>query len=360
MITKRRLLVPAFAALLLAAPIPARAQGDATVIRDASRAVSDAGRAVSRAVTRYQGRREDARFEQTDRQTKTVPLGPAGFLALHNIAGDITITAGGGDNATIEIIKVARGSSDADAKELLGLVPVEIIERKGSNRVEVVARYPEHRGGRGGRRNFNVTTTYRVVAPAGTRIKTDSISGSITVSGIRGELTLGTISGNLRIQDAGRVVNGSTISGNVELVSVQNDAVVNLSSTSGNVTARGLRVQKIDLGSISGSVRGQDLHSNSANLHTMSGNVEYSGTLTSGGRYEFRSHSGDVRLTFGSGVGFEIEASTFSGEVRSGLALQLSQGGGGGRNRTIRGTFGDGKARIEAGSFSGNVVINGR
>jgi hypothetical protein len=291
---------------------------------------------------------------ESARETRTVKVGAAGLIELRNIAGDITVTAGGGDTATIEIIKTARGSSAADAREQLGLVPVEVIERSG--RVEVSARYPDDNRRRG-RRNINVSTAYRVTAPAGTRIKANSISGNLAATGVHGDLALNSISGDIRVERAGTVVRGQSISGNVELISAADEAVVELSSTSGNVTARGVRVRRLDLGSISGDVRGTDLRCDSANLHTMSGNVEYGGSLTSGGTYEFRTHSGDVRLTLSGGTGFEIEASTFSGEVRSGLELRLESTGR--RNRTIRGTYGDGRARIEASSFSGTVIING-
>ena len=355
---RRALFTPLLASAIAVAAAPAAfaaPQSAADMARDAREAARDAAVEVrkARAVTRYQGRR-DNRFEETARETRTVKVGAGGLIELRNIAGDIIVTAGGGDSATIEITKTARGSSAADAREQLGLVPVEVIERAG--RVEVSARYPENNR-RGNRRNINVSTAYRVTAPAGTRLKVDSISGNVATTGVHGDLALNSISGDIRVERAGNVVNGQSISGNVELISAADDAVVELSSTSGNVTANGVRVRRLDLGSISGDVRGTDLRCDSANLHTMSGNVEYGGSLTSGGTYDFRTHSGDVRLTLSGGTGFEIEASTFSGEVRSGLELRLESAGR--RNRTIRGTYGDGRARIEASSFSGTVIING-
>lgn len=352
MVNRRAFLMPVLAAALMPALPSFAAAGQDVRVAEAARDVARAAKVVSR----YQGNRNQNRAEQTTSETKTVRIGQGGLLELRNIAGDITITAGGGDTATVEITKRARGTSDADAREQLALVRVEVAETAG--RAEVRAVYPENRERRG-RRNFSVETSYRVTAPAGARIKTDSISGTITVSGIRGELALGTISGNIAVRDGGQRITGQTISGNVELISAQNDAVVNLSSTSGNVVASGIKVRRLELGSISGTVRGRDLQCDQANLHTMSGNVEYTGSLTAGGRYEFRTHSGDVRLTVGSGTGFELEASTFSGEVRSGLQLRL-EGTTGRRNRTVRGTFGDGRARIDASSFSGDVIINGR
>jgi hypothetical protein len=345
----RAFLIPVLAAAMAAASAAPAFAGQAAVAREA--------REAARALTRYQGNRNQNRVEErAPRDTRTARIGANGSIELRNIAGDITITAGGGDMATVEIIRTARGTSAADAREQLELVRIESAD--GPGRLEVREVYPERRG-RESRRNFSVTTEYRVTAPAGARVRANSISGSLSVAGLRGELTLNSISGDVTVRDAGQLVKGQSISGNVQLVSAQNDAVVELSSTSGNVTARGVRLRRIDLGSVSGSVIGRDLQCDQGNLHTVSGNVEYSGTLTTGGRYAFRTHSGDVRLTVGTDTGFELEASTFSGEVRSGLQLRI-QGDLGRRNRTIRGTYGDGGARIEASSFSGDVVINGK
>ena len=350
MINRRLISLPLAAALAAAIPAGAAAQDlrIAEVTREAARA--------ARTVSRYQGNRNQNRAEQSDRQDCRLRVPQGGLLELRNIAGDITVTAGSGEAATIQITKTAHGPTEADARAQLGLVRVECTD--AGNRAEVRAIYPE-RNARAGRRNFSVTTTYHVTAPAGARIKTDSISGNVTVSGIRGELTLGTISGNVTVRDGGQRITGQSISGNVELVSAQSDAIVELSSTSGNVRANRVKVRRLDLGSISGSVTGADIQAEQAELHTMSGNVEYTGTLVPGGRYELRTHSGDVRLTVAGGTGFELEASTFSGEVRSGLQLRMS-GETGRRTRTVRGTYGDGRARVEASSFSGNIVINGR
>jgi DUF4097 and DUF4098 domain-containing protein YvlB len=344
---RRAWYLPLIAVLLLPAAPAASGEQLTDVARDVARA--------ARTVTRYQGGR-DQRAEQRSVERKQVRVGAGGLLELHNIAGDITVTAGGGDTATIEITKIARAATDAEARELLDLVKVETSETAA--RAEVRAVYPEPNQ-RNRRRNFNVSTEYRVVAPAGARIRTDTISGDVSVSGIRGELTLGSISGNIVVRDAGQRISGNSISGNVELISAQENAAVELSSTSGNVRANGVHVRRIDMGSVSGSVTGRDIRSEQAELHTVSGNVEYTGSLVPNGRYKFGTHSGDVRLTFDSGTGFELEASTFSGEVRSNLQLRV-EGNVSRRNRTVRGTYSNGGARVEANSFSGNVVINGR
>ena len=164
MIRTRTLLIPVLAAALAQSAAPAFAD-QAAVAREVREA---------RAVTRYQGNRSQ-RFEQSDRKTHSAKIGAAGILDLRNVAGDITVTAGSGDTATVEILRTARGSSDADAREQLALVRIAIAETAA--RLEIREIYPERRGRE--RRNFSVTTEYRVTAPAGARVRLDSVSGSI-------------------------------------------------------------------------------------------------------------------------------------------------------------------------------------
>lgn len=60
-------------------------------------------------------------------------------------------------------------------------------------------------------------------------------------------------------------------------------------------------------------------------------------------------------------MGFELNASSFSGTITSDLALTMTSGGdnerGRRRRQEIRGTFGDGSAVLELNAFSGNVRI---
>ena len=85
-----------------------------------------------------------------------------------------------------------------------------------------------------------------------------------------------------------------------------------------------------------------------------------SGNLAKSGRYELNSHSGDVRLTLGSGTGFELEASSFSGSVHSDLPLKSSGDGDAedapGRRRSLHGVFGDGSAVLNVTTFSGSIT----
>jgi DUF4097 and DUF4098 domain-containing protein YvlB len=322
-------------------------------------------RAIVEAARAYQRRsRDDNREEQTERSTKVVKLGADGALALGNIAGDITVTRGGGSDATIEIVKTARGRTVEDAKELLALVPVEVTERNG--RVDVKTRYPnEDEQRRNNRRNINgVSVAYTVTAPAGTRLTIDSISGSIKVTDIKGDINANSISGDVRISGAGRIGTAKTISGMVEISQTQSDGPVAGSSVSGDVIFRSVTARRMDGGSVSGNIKFEDVQCERVNSQTMSGNVWFSGALARNGRYELHSFSGDVRVVLAGNTGFELDATSVSGEVRAenlSITTRGKQTEGRGRRRTtLTGTYGDGAAVLDLQTFSGSIVISKR
>ena len=341
----------------------------AAVLPDAARAqvyperlsIAVKTRTALEVASAYQRRtRDDNREEQTERTTKVVRLGADGILALGNIAGDITVTRGGGSEATIEIVKTARGRTPEDAREQLALVPVEVTERNG--RAEVRTRYPSGEDQRrNNRRNINVTVTYTVTAPAGTRVSIDSISGSVHVTDIKGDINANSISGDVRIRGAGRIGTAKTISGTVEIADTQADGAVAGSSVSGDVIFRRVTARRMDGGSVSGSIRLEEVQCERVSAQTTSGNVWFSGPLARSGRYELKSFSGEVRVILAGNTGFEVDANSFSGDIRAtdfAITTRAASSNRRGRQTTLSGTYGDGAAVLDLTTFSGSIVIS--
>lgn len=296
--------------------------------------------------------------QKTDRTVHDVRLGPGGELDLGNVSGDIEISASKGAEARIEIVKTARAATDEEARELFDLVRVDVVER--SNRVEVRTHY-QPRGARGGgpRRHVNVAVAYNVTAPAGTRVRAQSVSGSITSTGIQGESSYESVSGAIRVTGGGRVAAAKSISGDVELIDTAMDSTFHASSASGSITLRRVKARRVDAGSISGAVVLDGVEAERIDAQTVSGSVRFGGPLRRDGRYGLRSHSGDVHVTVTGGTGFEVDGTTFSGSIRSDLPIEAHAGtGGAGRARALRGVHGGGGAVLELTTFSGSIVIS--
>jgi DUF4097 and DUF4098 domain-containing protein YvlB len=310
-----------------------------------------------RATTSYQhADRQDNRAEQVERATRTIHLGANGWLDLANVAGDITITRGRGSDATIDIVKTARARSDADARNMLSLVAVDVNET--GTRAEVRARY--HNDGSGWKTfggNVNVSVSYTVTAPAGTRVSAESISGDIRVSGIA-DVSATTVSGDVKVAGANRLGTVKSISGSVDVIDVNTDGSIESSSVSGDVTLRHVKARRVEAGSISGTITLDGVDCDRVSAHTTSGDITFNGPLAHEGRYEFKGFSGDVRVGV-SGGGFELQASSFSGDVRSDVPITTrgTSDTRHGHRTTLAGTYGDGSAVLQITTFSGSVVI---
>jgi DUF4097 and DUF4098 domain-containing protein YvlB len=309
---------------------------------------------------RERARAEQARGQYREEQTEKISRTlKASEIDLSNLAGDITITRGGG-SVQIDAVKVARGRTADEAREALRLVSVEISER--GPRAEVRAQYPRYDDRSRERRNVNVSVHYTVTAPENTRIKASSLSGDITVTDIKGELNLVTLSGDVSVTNASRVIAAKSTSGAVEVVKLRSEIGLEATSVSGSVTLRDSSAPRARLGSVSGDIVVTNVQSNRISAETMSGDVTFTSPLEKNGRYELSSHSGVIRAVPTGDTGFEVDADSFSGDIRSEIPLKddrqgVAPRGRGGRTRSLRGIFGDGSAILDISTFSGTVVI---
>ena len=68
----------------------------------------------------------------------------------------------------------------------------------------------------------------------------------------------------------------------------------------------------------------------------------------------------EKKILITGGTGFELDATTFSGDVRSDLPITTrgsTDADGRKTKRSLSGTYGDGSAILELSSFSGSIVI---
>jgi len=302
--------------------------------------------------TRYQGRGA----EQTERFSSKVRVGRDGRVSLANISGDIVVTAGGGDEVSIEAVKRARGGADQ-----LRDVRIDVQNRPGAVDIQV-----NHLA-----RNDRVSVDFTLTVPANASVDLHSVSGTIKVTGVRGSVRAETVSGAVTAADTPKLETAKSVSGNVTLSGISLDGDLSAGSVSGSITARSVKARHLEATSVSGDLLLADVACDRLSAKSVSGSVEYSGGISRGGSYDINVHSGNVRLILANPAGFALTASSFSGSVRSDLPLTIG-GDSSVRDRdsrrgrrddlshSIRATYGDGSAQLTVRTFSGNIVIEKR
>ncbi len=302
---------------------------------------------------------------QVERSTQTLRLDPGGLLDLSNVSGDITVGGGSGREVILEIVKRAsrrnnrtslsavKRASRRNNRTSLSAVEIDIDAR--SSRIEVRTRYPRNT------RRTRISVSYDVTVPRDTRVFLRSVSGDIVLSNIDGEARIETVSGEVVVRRVTQLVRAKSVSGGVTLADIATDDQLEAATVSGDLEAHDISGRRLRLNTVSGDIDLRGVAFSRTDIDTVSGDIEFEGDLAVDGRYSFNAHSGDVRLILSDEVGFELEASSFSGSVRSDLPVVLdgfdSGTTGRRRNRNVVGTYGDGSALLEISTFSGDIVI---
>ncbi len=292
--------------------------------------------------------------EFTERLSRTLDLPGEGTIELSAVTGNVTIT-GGGSAVVLEAVKRVRSRTEQAGRTRLSEVSVEV--RALGPRLVIDTDY-----GRDGRPG-GVSVDYTLVVPesAGVIVKTGL--GSIRIERVRGPVQAETARGNIEVTGTRRLQRLRSLSGDIRITNAEADDTLSLRTVAGAQIVRGLTARAIEAASVAGAVDIDGCTCERIDVRTVNGNIDYRGDLRRGGRYEFVSHDGDVRLALGGG-GFELEAESVSGEVRSAFPL-VNEGRAGPRRRQpgargLRGAVGDAGAVLRLRSFSGAIVVERR
>jgi DUF4097 and DUF4098 domain-containing protein YvlB len=295
---------------------------------------------------------QEPKADATDMVVRTFKVGPRGSLDITNLSGNIVIIGKAGDTIVVKATKHVWGR---DSRTQLETLNIDATETAG--RVEVRTVF-------GRRHETKGEVDYEVEVPFDTEVTAKSLSGDVKAVKVRGEVQLESTNGNVEAIGTTRLTRVKTISGDLMITDAASPDALSASTVSGDVTAKSLKTRALEIVTVSGDLRLLNTACERAQVRTLNGTIEFVGLLAKGGRYEFNSHSGDVILHLAGSQGFELSATTFSGDVHSALPLLMPSRPGDDdmpgipRNRETRGTFGDGGALIVVKTFNGDVTLD--
>lgn len=277
--------------------------------------------------------RAQERQQAPSRVDTTFAFNRNGVVDLTQTSGDIIVTASDRGEARVRAY-AERGRVRWDVSSSRISVDVEPVRgRVGDARIEVSV-------------------------PVGVRVVARSRSGDVSVRGTRGAVDARSHSGDVIVTDATERVVLESVSGDVRASQLAGE--VRAESVSGTIEAREV-TGNIHAETTSGDVSLTGVTSSSVYVETVAGEIEYEGNIDASGRYEFRAHSGDVRLEIPENSSAQFSVQTYSGALDTAFPLTLMPGQRTtGRPRRFEFTLGSGDARVTAESFSGDIVLTRR
>jgi len=281
-------------------------------------------------------------------------------LELSNAAGDVQITGSADGNVHVHADVRSSGMGLANSQKRLD---------------EIIANPPvEQRGdtiriGKDMARARNLSISYTVEVPHNTEVNTTVVSGSQSIRGVRGPVKAQAVSGSIRVEHIDREAQLNTVSGSLDATDVGDD--VRGSSTSGAVSvtnakgdvrinARAGLIQviqpggRVDADTASGSVNVQGATSD-VKARSASGRIAVQGNPASNAYWELKTASGTVQLSVPTSANFQLSANATSGDIRADVPIVIEEQG----KHSLRAHVGNGGARVEVHTVSGNIQITG-
>ena len=161
--------------------------------------------------------------------------------------------------------------------------------------------------------------------PRGATVQLQTRDGDVSVVDVA-TAYVNTQSGDISVQQISRAVDAGSIGGDISLK--DSNGRVNLHSISGSVEAINVRFadsgDAFEASSVSGDITLERVTHTQLNAHTVSGTLNMSGPLAHGGRYGFKTLSGDVTLTLPADASFQLSAKiSQNGEIITDFPLTL-------------------------------------
>lgn len=252
-------------------------------------------------------------------------------LRVRNVSGETSITAAG---ASGEIRVVARkrvnASSEDRAKRLLQNLEVRM-EKRGDELLVEPHLYEQERGWLDLFRGKRFRVDFDITVPAECAVDTQTVSGELSVEGIRGPLEIQTVSGDVRLEDV--------------------QGPMRLKSVSGDVDCRRY-VGHLEGNTVSGDVTIAAARLRSSQLHTVSGDVQIEGQLDPRKEHSFKTISGDVELALAE-ADATIEYRTASGDVECELPARIVRRG----RKEYSVVIGAGHGHVGVKTVSGDLTV---
>jgi hypothetical protein len=192
--------------------------------------------------------------------------------------------------------------------------------------------------------------TLEVRVPTGARIWVKTVSASIEVEAVRGEMDLLSVTGDIRVRGSPQVVTAESLDG---AITAEGGSVLRLRSGGGPIVVRapGGDITAVSVGgavdvSADRLVRGR--------LESVTGAVTFTGNLGSGGRLDAETHGADVLLRLAGPVHAEFLLASVGGTVVNRLDGKpvVTKG------KAASFTVGSGGAQITARTFKGTVTLS--
>ena len=270
---------------------------------------------------------------QTVNESHPVPSGAE--VSVENIAGSVTV-----EGWSSNIVEVT-GTLGYGVEELDFYV-----DDDGEVYIEV--EYDENYHGR-----HDEPTNLFIKMPASSPLSVETVSASITVSGINGWVDIETVSGKVDISGRPEALDIESVDGGVEVEAAPTGT--GIESVSGRIEIASA-IGDLDIENVSGTIVVNGGRLGDADFETVSGSIECY-ALPGDGDVDMETMSGTITLTVNPDAVAYYELSTFSGSITNDIGPEPKRTSKYTPGKELNFNTGPGGPSISLTSFSGAIKL---
>ena len=266
---------------------------------------------------------------------ESYPIARGGEVSLDVLSGTVTVEAWGGDTVQVTgTLGDGVESLDIDADE---------------DGVSIDVEYDEDYHGK---QEIDTDLTIRV--PPETALSIDTVSASISVTGVAGELDLETVSGDIDVASKPAALDVETVSGNIHIEFAPPDSDV--SSVSGLIEIRAAG-GSLDIENVSGKTVVHGGTIDGGDFESVSGDITCHADLAPGSDLDMESMSGTITLLIDANIVASFDLTTFSGSIENQIGPEPRRTSKYTPGKELYFNTGAGGPSVTLESFSGKIKL---
>ena len=266
---------------------------------------------------------------------ESYPIGPAGEVDIEILSGAVTIEAWGQN-----LVEVTGTLGDG----------VEELEIDGDeDGVSIEAEYDEDYHGK-----HSVDTDLTIRVPAGASVSVETVSASIAVAGVAGELDLESVSGMIDVKSKPGALDVETVSGSIMVESAPAESDV--ASVSGKIEIRAAG-GSLDVENVSGKTTILGGIIDDGDLESVSGDITCHAIPSADSSLDIETMNGTITLMVDANLVASFDLSTFSGTIENQIGPEPKRTSKYTPGKELYFNTGSGGPSISLESFSGSIKL---
>jgi DUF4097 and DUF4098 domain-containing protein YvlB len=231
---------------------------------------------------------------------------------VDNRLGDIEVVGSDDSSVTLSYVKTAlngdtlsRLKIDVPVPDQSGVIDISTVLLPGKEE-QIVA-------------SGSIRVDVTITVPRKVALDLKAWNGKVAASGMRNGAKLMAHDAQIAVTDVAGGVTTASTRGEQKLTDVK--GTVQAQNDFGNTSLDQISGDLLAARSDDGSISATHIRSRTVKLETTSGEITYSSELLAGGKYDFASYKGDIKLKIGPDVALKLSAYARQGEVTSHLEL---------------------------------------